>query len=111
MRAEGKPVAKETKTTPGIPEVDLDAYCARIGYDGPLAPDLETLRLLQEHHAAAIAFEAIDVLLGRGVDLAPAAVDQKLIASRRGGYCFGHNNGSHSSKELPRRRTPTEWLP
>ena len=55
------------------PSVDLVAYCARIGYDGPLTPSLETLRALQELHPAAIAFEAIDVLLDRGVDIAPAA--------------------------------------
>lgn len=71
--------------------VDLDAYCARVGYDGPRAPTLETLGALVECHAAAIPFEAIDVLLGRGVDLAPAAVDAKLIGRRRGGYCFEQN--------------------
>jgi N-hydroxyarylamine O-acetyltransferase len=72
--------------------VDLDAYFARVGYDGPRTPTLETLRALHALHPAAIPFEAVDVLLGRGVDLAPAAVDAKLIAGRRGGYCFEHNS-------------------
>ena len=71
--------------------IDLAAYGARIGYAGPLTPTLATLRALQALHAAAIPFEAIDVLLDRGVDLAPAAVDAKLIAARRGGYCFEQN--------------------
>lgn len=71
--------------------VDLDAYCARIGYDGPRTPTLATLRALHELHPAAIPFEAIDVLLGRGVDTAPAAIDAKLIGGRRGGYCHEHN--------------------
>ena len=71
--------------------VDLQAYCARIGFDGELTPTLRTLRRLTALHAAAIPFEAIDVLLDRGVDLAPAAVDAKLIAARRGGYCFEQN--------------------
>src|SRR5215470_125826 len=71
--------------------VDLDAYCARIGYDGPRTPTLATLRALHELHPAAIPFEAVDVLLGRGVDIAPAVVDAKLIGSRRGGYCHEHN--------------------
>lgn len=79
------------RTQPATPAVDVDAYCARIGHDGPLGADLETLRALQERQAAAIAFEAIDVLLGRGVELAPVAVDRKLIVSRRGGYCFEQN--------------------
>lgn len=75
-----------------VAPIDLDAYCARIGYAGPREPTLETLRALQERHLAAITFEAIDVLLGRGVDLAPRAVDAKLIGARRGGYCFEQNS-------------------
>jgi N-hydroxyarylamine O-acetyltransferase len=74
-----------------LPLVDLDAYFARIGYDGPRTPTLSTLRALHELHPAAIAFEAMDVLLGRGIDLDPAAVDAKLIGRKRGGYCHEHN--------------------
>lgn len=70
---------------------DLDAYCARIGYDGRRAADLDVLRALHERHPAAIAFEAIDVLLDRGVDLSPTAIEGKLVARRRGGYCYEHN--------------------
>ena len=73
------------------PAVDLDAYCRRIGYAGPLAPTLETLRTLQELHPAAIPFEALDVLTGRGIDISPRAVDAKLIAAGRGGYCYEQN--------------------
>ncbi|MDZ4318640.1 MAG: arylamine N-acetyltransferase, partial [Phenylobacterium sp.] len=49
--------------------IDLDAYFARIGYGGPRTPTLETLRALHLLHPAAIPFEAIDVLLDRGIDL------------------------------------------
>lgn len=73
------------------PGVDLRAYCIRVGYSGPLEPRWETLAALQELHPAAIPFEAIDVLLGRGVDLAPAAIDAKLLSGRRGGYCYEQN--------------------
>jgi N-hydroxyarylamine O-acetyltransferase len=72
--------------------VDLDAYFARIGYAGPRTPELATLRALHARHPAAIPFEAIDCLLDRGVDLAPEAVDAKLIHGGRGGYCFEHNS-------------------
>lgn len=72
--------------------VDLNAYCARVGYDGPRTPTLETLRALNARHPASIPFEAIDVLLDRGIDLSPQAVDAKLIPGRRGGYCFEHNS-------------------
>lgn len=73
------------------PEVDLEAYFARIGYNGPRAPTLEVLTALHALHPAAISFEAVDVLLDRGVDISPAAVDAKLIGARRGGYCYEHN--------------------
>lgn len=73
------------------PAVDLDAYCKRIGYDGPRDATLETLLALQERHLSEIPFEAIDVLRGVEVDISPRAVDAKLIGSRRGGYCYEQN--------------------
>jgi N-hydroxyarylamine O-acetyltransferase len=75
----------------GEPPVDLGSYCRRIGYSGPLEPTLDVLRALTELHPAAIPFEAIDVLLDRGVNISPAAVDAKLIDRRRGGYCYEQN--------------------
>lgn len=74
------------------PLVDLDAYFTRIGYHGPATPTLATLRALHALHPAAIPFEAIDVQLGRGIDLRPAAVDAKLLSGGRGGYCHEHNS-------------------
>jgi len=75
----------------GREAIDLDRYLARIGYRGTPRADLETLRALTELHPAAIPFEAIDVLLGRPVDLSPDALQAKLIDGGRGGYCFEHN--------------------
>ena len=69
-----------------VPPVDLGAYFDRIGYHGPAEPTLGVLRQLHELHPAGIPFEAIDVLLDRGVDISPAAVDAQLIERRRGGY-------------------------
>ncbi|HLQ86146.1 MAG TPA: arylamine N-acetyltransferase, partial [Salinisphaeraceae bacterium] len=65
-------------------------YCERIGYTGPLEPTPELLASLVRWHMATIPFEAIDVLLGRGVELAPQAIDRKLLTHRRGGYCQEH---------------------
>ena len=73
------------------PSVDLDAYFARIGHDGPREPTLAVLRAIHQKHPDAIAFENIDVLLGRSISLDPAAVDAKLIAAGRGGYCYEQN--------------------
>jgi len=70
---------------------DLDAYFARIGYAGSRAPTLETLHAISRAHVSSIPFENLDVLLGRGIDLDPAAVEHKLVHARRGGYCFEQN--------------------
>jgi N-hydroxyarylamine O-acetyltransferase len=69
----------------------LEAYLTRIEYVGSLDPSIATLEALHRAHATHIPFENLDVLLGRGVDLDPAALQQKLVASGRGGYCFEHN--------------------
>jgi len=71
--------------------VDLDAYFARIGYDGPREPTLAVLRAITLKHPDAIPFENLDVLLGRGISIVPADVDAKLIGAGRGGYCYEQN--------------------
>jgi N-hydroxyarylamine O-acetyltransferase len=73
------------------PSVDLDAYFARIGYDGPREPTLDVLRAVHQKHPAAIAFENVDVLLGKAISLDPADIDAKLITAGRGGYCYEQN--------------------
>ncbi|HBS23375.1 MULTISPECIES: arylamine N-acetyltransferase [Thalassospira] len=73
------------------PQVDLDAYFARIGYDGPREATLEVLRDLHALHPAHIPFEAINVLCRKGVSLAPEDIDRKIILEGRGGYCFEQN--------------------
>jgi N-hydroxyarylamine O-acetyltransferase len=76
----------------GVDTVDLPAYLDRIGFDeeDPY-PDLETLRRLHRAHVLAIPFENIDVVLGRGIDIDLASVQDKLVHRRRGGYCYEHN--------------------
>lgn len=71
---------------------DLGGYLARIGWAGPLAPDLASLRGLLAHHAASIAFEGIEALLGRTPALDPAGLQAKLVGARRGGWCFEQNS-------------------
>jgi N-hydroxyarylamine O-acetyltransferase len=70
---------------------DLAAYFARIGLTGPCPPTLATLQAITHAHVRTIPFENLDVLLDRGIDLAPEALERKLIHDRRGGYCFEHN--------------------
>jgi N-hydroxyarylamine O-acetyltransferase len=70
---------------------DLDAYLARIGHAGPRAPTLATLQAIHALHPRAIAFENLDPLAGRAVDLDAAALQRKLVGGGRGGWCFEHN--------------------
>ncbi|MET9855512.1 arylamine N-acetyltransferase [Streptomyces sp. NPDC006450] len=73
-------------------ELDLDAYLARIGWDGgELRADLATLKAVHRAHTGAITFESLDVLFGRPVGLDVKAVEDKLVHERRGGYCYEQN--------------------
>lgn len=71
--------------------MDLPRYLARIGLREAPAPDAAGLAALQRAHRTAIPFENFDILLGRGISLDPDAVFDKLVARRRGGYCFEQN--------------------
>lgn len=71
---------------------DLEGYFDRIGYDGPVAPTLETLTGVIARHVRNIAFENIDPLLGVPIaDLGPEALEDKLVRRRRGGFCYEQN--------------------
>ena len=72
-------------------ELDLDAYLQRIGARAPLAPSVEALADLQRAHVGAIPFENLDILLGRQILLDLPSLQAKLVAARRGGYCFEQN--------------------
>ena len=73
-------------------DLDLDAYLARIGYDGPREPTLAVLRSLHALHPDAIPFENLTPLMD---DPAPAlgldALQAKLVTGGRGGYCYEQN--------------------
>src|SRR5450432_1635170 len=70
---------------------DQDAWLARISYSGPLAPTLATLRGLVISHAQSIAYESLDIMLGRVPQLSVAELQRKMIDHKRGGYCFEQN--------------------
>jgi N-hydroxyarylamine O-acetyltransferase len=77
-------------TSDSVPP-DLEAYLARIGYDGALTPSAAVLEALHLGHATRIPFENLDVLLRRPIRLELEAIQAKLVAGGRGGYCFEHN--------------------
>ena len=79
-------------TTEVTDAVDVAAYFDRIGYRGPPEPTVETVHALVTAHNQSIPFENLDPLLGIPVaDLSAAALTDKLVHRRRGGYCYEHN--------------------
>lgn len=73
-------------------ELDLAGYLERVRYGGSTDPTLETLRGLVTAHNRSIPFETLDPLTGVPVaNLGPAALTDKLVHRRRGGYCYEHN--------------------
>lgn len=71
--------------------MDIDAYLRRIGWEGAVDPTPETLSALVARHVASIPFENLNPFLGLAVDIDPAALEEKLVRNRRGGYCFEQN--------------------
>jgi N-hydroxyarylamine O-acetyltransferase len=70
--------------------LDLRAYLDRVGVSGELAADECTLARLHRAHVLSIPFENADIVLGRPVHLDLDTVQAKLVAQRRGGYCYEH---------------------
>jgi N-hydroxyarylamine O-acetyltransferase len=72
-------------------QFDQSAWLERIGYTGPLTPTLETLNRLIFAHAHVICYETLDIMLGRPPKLDVPTLQAKMIAGKRGGYCFEQN--------------------
>lgn len=70
---------------------DLSTYLQRLNYTGPLDPSAETLRALHLAHLQAVPFENLDIILGRPILLDEAALYDKIVTRRRGGFCYELN--------------------
>lgn len=71
--------------------MDVKAYLRRIEYDGPLDPSAATLRNLHRQHLFTVPFENLDIPLGTPIDLDLDRVYEKIVARRRGGFCYELN--------------------
>jgi N-hydroxyarylamine O-acetyltransferase len=80
-----------TLRLPELAALNLDAYLARIGYRGERTPALASLREIQRRHVGTIPFENLSSLAGEPVPIDLAALQAKLVRSRRGGYCYEQN--------------------
>ena len=72
-------------------EPPAEAYLERIGYRGAVVPSAEVLRALHRAHLATVPFENFDVHLDTVVPLDRTAILDKVVARRRGGYCYELN--------------------
>ncbi len=75
----------------GIFKFDTTAYLQRLRLSESISPTTKGLRTLQRAQFFNIPFENFDIQLGRGIDLDPARLFDKLVHHPRGGYCFELN--------------------
>lgn len=71
--------------------IAIEPYLARIGYTGSREPTLATLRALHLAHHYSVPFENLDIGLGVPIVLDEAAVFDKIVGHRRGGFCYELN--------------------
>jgi N-hydroxyarylamine O-acetyltransferase len=71
--------------------LDTTAYLNRIKYSGDVTPCAETLRELQLHHLWAVPFENLSIHSAEPIILNDAALFDKIVVRRRGGFCYELN--------------------
>src|SRR6516164_4638735 len=71
--------------------LEISAYLDRIKYSGSSDPTAETLRALHRAHLFSVPFENLDISLGRKIVIDEAAILNKVVYLRRGGFCYELN--------------------
>ncbi|GAA4977918.1 arylamine N-acetyltransferase family protein [Kineococcus glutinatus] len=79
-------------TTWPVAEFDAAACADLLGWEPAGGADLASLRSLHRAHVARVAFENLDVVLGRVPSLDPGALVDKVVHRHRGGYCYELNS-------------------
>lgn len=69
----------------------MQDYLDRIGFDGPVSVDLNTLAALQAAHMTTVPFENIAVYNGEPVTPLLSWSLPKIVERRQGGWCFELN--------------------
>ena len=71
--------------------MDVETYLRRIDYDGPRQPSAASLRALHRQHLFTVPFENLDIPLKNTIHLDLAQLYDKIVVSRRGGFCYELN--------------------
>lgn len=71
----------------------IKAFFMRIGMDPdtPIRHDIALLREIQSRSVCAIAYENLDIVAGKPLDLSEDGLFRKIVTEHRGGYCFETN--------------------
>ena len=69
----------------------VDGYLERIGASRPERADAAALAELQLRHLRSVPFENLSIHLGEPIVLEEAALVDKLVGRRRGGFCYELN--------------------
>jgi N-hydroxyarylamine O-acetyltransferase len=78
-----------------MPRLDTAAYLERLGIPAPLPPSADALRALHRAHVERVAYEALEIQLGRRTTVDPHEAADRILSRHRGGYCY-HLNGAFS---------------
>jgi N-hydroxyarylamine O-acetyltransferase len=75
--------------------VDPNDYLSRIGAEAPRGPTAKALQQLHFTHLREVPFENLDIYLGVPIVLDQERILRKVVAHRRGGFCYELNTAFH----------------
>lgn len=75
-----------------FPDIDVELYLKRIGCAPEPRPTLKFLRKLHRNHLLHIPFENLDIHTGSQIILDVHKIYEKIIPTRRGGFCYELNS-------------------
>ncbi|WP_051392819.1 arylamine N-acetyltransferase family protein [Glycomyces arizonensis] len=70
----------------------LDAYLERIGLARPKRLTADALARIHRAHIDTVPYENLEIQLGRPIRLEKGALFEKIVAGRRGGFCYEQNH-------------------
>jgi N-hydroxyarylamine O-acetyltransferase len=76
-------------------DLDTSGYLERLGLTDPGEPSAAGLQALHAAHVERVAYEALEIQLGRPTTVDPHEAAERIVARHRGGYCY-HLNGAFS---------------
>ncbi|MED0676334.1 MULTISPECIES: arylamine N-acetyltransferase family protein [Aneurinibacillus] len=72
--------------------MNVREYLKRIGVDiEDIHADYQSLQFIQMRHMLSVPFENLDIINSRPIEINLEAIYQKIVVSKRGGYCYELN--------------------